>query len=112
MWGGDRTDLSKYSLPQVITKKSKSSPVDVLMFMHTKGITHSASPTTISLQRCVIINGLEYTENAKTPHFLKPYPVPNNVVCMNVLSLSWVVSFLQRGRERGRRCLGGKTKQS
>lgn len=39
---------------------------NVLMFMHTKGITHSNSQTTISLPDCVIINGLDGVQNAKT----------------------------------------------
>lgn len=59
------------------------------MFMHMKGITHPNGPTTISLQCCVIINGLEYIGNPQHRFFFPLHPIPNNIAFMNVLSLSF-----------------------
>lgn len=67
---------------------------NVLMFMHMKGITHSNSRTTISLPHCVIINGLDYIQNAKTPlilnHILFQIILP---IRMLAVVLSLVISF-------------------
>lgn len=61
---------------------------NVLMFMHMKGITHSNSPTTISLQCCVIINGLECIENSH--HFFFPILFAGTLPsCMCLAYLSW-----------------------
>lgn len=77
---------------------------NVLMFMHMKGITHSNSRTTISLPRCVIINGLDRIQNAKTPlilnHILFQIILP---VWIHVFVLSLVISF--DGRKKTR-CFG------
>lgn len=74
---------------------------NVLMFMHMKGITLSNSWTTISLPHCVIINGLDCIQNAKTPLIL------NHILFqiilsmwMHVLVLSPVISFVRRKKKQ------------
>ena len=67
---------------------------NVLMFMHMKGITHSNSRTTISLPHCVIINGLDRIQNAKTPLILNHIQFQIMLpIWMHVLVLSLVISY-------------------
>lgn len=78
------------------------------VYAHEGGITHLNSRTTISLQHCVIITGLECIQNAKTPLLLNHIPLSIILPARIGLSYLWLFHFEgERGKNEYIKGMGG-----